>query len=341
LWRNAVLENQFMGLDQIVERLMPASHKGGVPFTLPPAVLEVQPGFVAGARYERKRRRQRGLGRFSMTRIDPCAVEPSVGHPNLAGVEELRAALEQVMEVIGCGDSRFALLVPDAVVRVSLLTFEAVPTKRQEFEALLCWRLKDHLPFSPEDARLSYQQNWRNEKEVEILVLAAKASVLGEYETELSTVGASTVLVLPSTAALLPLIPEDEGDPQLLIHVCAGWVTSTVVSGERLRFWRTRRLNTVDPQCLADEVLPEVARAFASMRDRFNLEIGSVWLSTRSQTPGPLAGKLESALERRVRTLPAVEAFGAALPAGEHEAFSSYGAPFAGLLQNAGVASEP
>ncbi|HUY13130.1 MAG TPA: hypothetical protein VMX16_05775 [Terriglobia bacterium] len=330
-----------MDLDQIVERLMPVSRKGGVPFTLPPAVLEVQPGFVAGARLERKGRGQRGLRRVSLARFDPDAVEPSIGRANVAGAEELRGALRRVTEVIGLGDSRFALLVPDAAVRVSLVSFEAIPSKAQEFEALLCWRIKDNLPFATDEARLSYQENWRGENEVEILVLAAKAEVLAGYEAELGAVEASAVLVLPSTIALLPLTPENGGDPQLLIHLCGDWVTSAVICGKRLRFWRTRRFNAQTAGDVCGELVPEAARAFASMRDRFALEIDAVWLAARPQACKDLASQLESALGRSVRTLPGIEAYGMALPQSELEAFRDYGAPIAGLLQNAGIISEP
>ncbi len=329
-----------MDLDQIVEKLMPVSRKGGVPFTLPPAVLEVQPGFVAGARFERKRQGHRGLRRVSFAKFDPQAVEPSIGRDNVAGGEELRGALRRATEAIGLGDSRFALLVPDAAVRVSLLSFESIPSKAQEFEALLCWRMKDNLPFSTEDARLSYQENWRDEKEVEILVLAAKANVLAEYEAELGAVEASAVLVLPSTAALLPLMPENGGEPQLLIHLCGDWVTSAVVCGNRLRFWRTRRLNPGTSGGVCAELIPEAARAFASMRDRFGMEIAAVGLAARPQASGELALQLESALGRSVRELPGIGAYGMALPQTEQQAFMNYGAPFAGLLQNAGTVPE-
>ena len=330
-----------MDLDQIVEKLMPVSRKGGVPFTLPPAVLEVQPGFVAGARLERKGRGQRGLRRVGLARLEPGAVEPSIGRANVASADELRGALGRVVEVIGRGDSRFALLVPDAAVRVSLVSFESIPTKAQEFEALLCWRIKDNLPFPPDEARLSYQENWRDEKEVEILVLAAKSEVLAGYEAELGAVEASAILVLPSTVALLPLAPENGGSPQLLIHLCANWVTSAVICGKRLRFWRTRRFNAQAAGDVCGELVPEAARAFASMRDRFALEVAAVWLAARPQASKDLASQLESALGRSVRTLPGIETYGLTLPQSERETFLDYGAPIAGLLQNAGAASEP
>lgn len=326
-----------MGLDQIVEKLMPVSRKGGVQFTLPPAVLEVQPGFVAGARFERKRKGQRGLRRVGFAKFDPHAVEPSIGRANLAAAGELRGALRRVTEVIGLGDGRFALLVPDAAVRASLVSFESIPSKAQEFEALLCWRIKDNLPFPTDDSRLSYQENWRDGQGVEILVLAAKAAVLAEYEAELGAVAASAVLVLPSTAALLPLLPEDEGNPQLLIHIASDWVTSVVVCGTRVRFWRTRRFNAESSETVCGEIVPEAARAFASMRDRFAMEIGPVWLTARPQASEGLAAELESALGRSVRPLQGLENYGSSLPPAEQETFLNYGAPVAGLLNNAGA----
>jgi type IV pilus assembly protein PilM len=323
-----------MNLDQIVERLMPVSRKGGVAFTLPPAVLEVQPGFVAGARIERKRKNQRRLRRTAFVRFDPHAIQPSIGRANVVDSEAVRDALRRVTEIIGVGDSRFALLVPDAAVRVSLVSFETIPSKAQEFEALLCWRIKDNLPFSTDEVRLSYQENWKDEKEVEILVLAAKTDVMAEYEAELGAAAVSSVLVLPSSVALLPLIPENGDEAQLLMHLCGEWVTSVVVSGKRVRFWRTRQFGPDLPGGMDAHIIPEAARAFASMRDRFDIDIATVWLASRPRAAEELASTLQTALGLSVRELPGLETYGTGLPAGEQEAFLNYGAPVAGLLHN-------
>ena len=47
-------------------------------------------------------------------------------------------------------------LLPDAAVRVVLLDFETLPTKPQEAEGVVRFRLKKSLPFDVEKAKISY-----------------------------------------------------------------------------------------------------------------------------------------------------------------------------------------
>jgi len=73
-------------------------------------------------------------------------------------------------------------------VRVVLLDFETLPSKRDEAEAVVRFRLKKSLPFDPADARISYhaQSTGKGVRAVAAVVLN---TVLEEYESAFRDAG--------------------------------------------------------------------------------------------------------------------------------------------------------
>ncbi|MGH9401226.1 MAG: hypothetical protein ACRD2P_03860, partial [Terriglobia bacterium] len=217
-----------------------SSERGGSLAKLPSSVIEIESGFVLGARLAGAPKG--GVRRLALTGLDAGVIEPSPSQVNVAKPEMLGQAIRTVSKSIGSGGGRTALLLPDAAVRVNILEFETIPSKRNDLEALLRWRIKDSLGFAVEEARISYQETRRAAGKIELLVVAVKKDVLAQYEALIEPVRGSPATVLPATIALLPLLPESDPGVQLLTHVCSGWVTHALVEGERLRFWRSRQL---------------------------------------------------------------------------------------------------
>jgi hypothetical protein len=298
--------------------------------SLPPAILEIEPEFLMAARLAGSR--APGVRRIRVTGLDAGAPGASSGPFKVASVETLGQKLRDVSK--GMGRGPFGLLVPDSAVRVNILTFEALPAKSKELEALLRWKIKDSLGFPPEQGTLSYQVIWRDAQSIEVLVVTARTDILAQYEQALDAVKAEAALVLPATLALLPLLPEDETGAQLLTHVFSGWVTHAGVTGSRLRFWRSRRLDAGDARAAIAEAVSEAARAAASMSDRLGLELGRAWYCIRPGVGESLVPELERVLGRKVEPVPAGVALDGALTPEEKALFLSFGAPIAGLIAN-------
>jgi len=87
---------------------------------------------------------------------------------------------------------------------------------------------------------------------------------------------------------------------QLLIHLCAGWLTAAVVSENGLRFWRTRKLQTSEPALMSEEVIGEVNRVLASARDSLQVEVERIWFCERPRASGGLGAKLGNLLGLRM-----------------------------------------
>lgn len=301
---------------------------------LPSSVIELESGFVLGARLLSAPKR--GLRRLALRGLDAGVIEPSPLQMNVAKPETLDKAIRAVSSAIGNGGGRTALLLPDAAVRVNILDFETLPPKKNEMESLLRWKIKDNLGFAAQEARISYQETHRAPGKIELLVIAVKNNVLAQYEGAIESTRGGPSVILPATAALLPLLPETEPGVQLLTHVCSGWVTHALVEGERLRSWRSRQL--VQSSEIA-EVVSEAARAQASARDRMGLEITRAWLCSRPLLGEGLRDSLQKTLGLAVEDLPLDRTFEAGLGAEEKPLYGLFAAPLAGMISNLGRVS--
>ncbi len=314
------------------KRFTSGTIRGTAPFTLPSVLLEIQPDFIAGARLATVKH-QREVRRIHVAALPPQAVNPHTGQTNVANPDAVREAATTVMSALGNGSDRFGLLLSDAATRVGVLAFETLPDDHREAEVLVRWKLGESLPFPAEEARIHYQVLLNQPGHVEVLAVAGRDQVLDQYESVLGPGRGTPALVLPSTMALLPLIPERGDAGQLLIHLCCRWVTAVVVLGSRVCFWRTREVRPGAVNMVAD-VATEAARVLAGSRDHLQVEIGEVWLCARPMTLPGLEVELAGATRCEVKELVPTPELGSLLVGEERVDFERYGAVAAGLACN-------
>jgi hypothetical protein len=260
-------------------------------------------------------------------------LEPLASRPNLIKQEVVRRAMGEVLEAVGNGRGRLGILLPDPSVRVAILRFETLPDHREEAEALVRWKMGGILPFPPEEARISYQLLSKGGQSVELLAMALRNSVGVEYEGAFETVSAGPALVLPATAALLPLLPAGSQGSQVLVHVCSGSVTTVVVMGEGISFWRNRLLerHSADRE---GEVVREIGRVVATCRDHLESEIEDLYIYVRPPASPSLGKEIAEATGRRAQLLTCSPSHAVTLTPAEKKILEGFGMTFAGLLEN-------
>ena len=301
-------------------------------FVAPTFALDLESGFVAAARLNPSKRQVQSMG---VRELPAGTLTPSANKSNIMDNAVVRRTIAEVTERVGSGGGRVGLLIPDVAVRVALLQFETLPEDHREAETLVLWRMREYLPYAPEEARLSFQVLAKQAGSVEVLTVAVRGSVLAEYEALLEGNNGGPALVLPATVALLPLLPE-EASGQLLLHLCPGALTAVVVAFNRVRYWRTRPLEG-DAASNAEEVGREAARVLATCQDNLSVQVQNVWYCARPPAEPQVEEALAKALGRELHPLPAnfVPASGG-LPSGQREVFDHFGMPFAGLVANLG-----
>ena len=311
------------------KRLGLSGQKHAGRFVTPTFALELESGFVAAARLNPSKRQVQSVG---VQKLPEGVLVPSPNKPNVTDTAILYHAIAELSEKVGNAGSRPGLLIPDVSVRVALVQFETLPEDHGEAETLVLWRMREYLPYAPDEARLSYQVLAKQPGSVEILGVAVRGLVLAEYEAAMTGINGGPALVLPSTVALLPLLPEEDGG-QLLLHLCPGALTAVVVASNRVRYWRTRPLEGGAANNL-EEVAREAARVLATCQDNLRVQVQNVWFCARPPAEPEVEEALAKALGRELSPLPANFVPAAGLPSGQREAFDHFGTPFAGLVAN-------
>jgi hypothetical protein len=300
---------------------------------LPAIVIEFQPEYILGARIFRSFRR---VASVAMGELDAGVITPFLGRPNIVRPDEVVRRVRGVASALGTDKGPFGLLLPDGAVRVSILVFQALPSDRKEQESLIRWKMKSLLPFPLEEARLSFEIAPKEPEGLEAVVMAVRKSVLAEYESVLDALNGDVNLVLPSSAALLPLLNENAEAGEILLNISPTHLTAVVAKGRQIRLWRNQAMNGKSVEARLAAITEEAVRTLAASLDHLKLEISRVCICARPSVPRSWVMELERRLGRGVAGV-----VSPALPVRmkltneEGQILSEFGATVSGLLVNA------
>lgn len=224
----------------------------------PLIACEIAADYVAAARWSRT---GMGLDSFAVEPLAPGAIFPTPVESNLVDAAEVRAAVGRVFSRLRVKNEDVALLLPDSVIRVFVLHFEVFPRDAEEAIPILRWRLKKSVPFEAEETLISYMRQSPREDGVDIVTGLARLRIVREYESLVESVGMSPGVVMSSTLAAVPLLPD--GRPALLARVAGESLTTAIVREGVLCGYRSTSLPAdarhVTPQALLDEIYPLAA----------------------------------------------------------------------------------
>ena len=217
---------------------------------------EITSDRVVAAR--RSERSQTELEIYTSRKLEPGVLAPGLSGPNILDAAALRSAISGALAGMGASSKDVIAVLPDAVVRVLLLDFDTLPSKPQESEAVVRFRLKKSLPFDSETAALSYEARQTNGT-LQVVVAVSPREVVDEYEAAFRDAGYAPGVLLPSSLAALGLI---EGDrPTLVLKVDPVNITVAAAVNRELRLIRTLdnpQGGAVGALELAETVLPSI-----------------------------------------------------------------------------------
>lgn len=224
----------------------------------PTIACEIAADYVAAARWNRT---GSGLDGYAVEPLPPGAILPTPVEANLVDAPEVRAAVGRVFSRLRAKNEDVALLLPDSVIRIFVLHFDVFPRKPEEAIPILRWRLKKSVPFEAEETLISFMRQSPREDGVDIVTGLARLRIVREYESLVESVGLSPGVVMSSTLAAVPLLPDNR--PALLARVAGATLTTAIVRDGVLCGYRCTTLpadaRTVTPQALLDEIYPLAA----------------------------------------------------------------------------------
>jgi type IV pilus assembly protein PilM len=177
-------------------------------------------------------------------RLPEGAVTPGLAAPNISDTGVVGAAVRRMLDLVAPRARRVALVVPDAIARVSLVRFDTVPAKAADLEALVRWQVKKTTPFPLELALVRHSPGLvPPEGGREFIVTVAREDVVRQYEEACEVAGVHAGIVDLATFNLINVIEAGrdrvDGD-WLLVHVAPGHATVAVVRGGVPVFFRSR-----------------------------------------------------------------------------------------------------
>jgi len=153
------------------------------------AAIEIAAGRVTVVEIDR-RPGGRVVSACASAALPAGAVTPSLTGVNVADPAVVTAAVRQACEAAGIRPPRrAALVVPDSVARLSLLTFEELPPKAADVDQLVRWQIRKATPFPLEDAQVTHVIAHQETGATTVAVTAARRDTVLEYEKVVLALG--------------------------------------------------------------------------------------------------------------------------------------------------------
>jgi type IV pilus assembly protein PilM len=214
--------------------------------------------------------------------LAPGCVVPDLVEANLRDRSRILDSIRQTLDGLG-GHSRDVIAVlPDAAVRVVLLDFDTLPTKREEAESVVRFRLKKSLPFDVDKAKISYHAQTAATG-LRVVAAVALTSVIEDYESIFREAGYSPGVVLPSMLAALGAADADR--PTLVVKVDARTIGIAILDKQQLLLFRNLenpRGVTISGEQLAEEIYPSIV----FFQDTYHLNIERIFVAGLSDVTG-------------------------------------------------------
>jgi Tfp pilus assembly PilM family ATPase len=188
----------------------------------------------------------RVLSGYANEPLPPGAVEPALNGTNVHDPAALAAAVKAALEQVAPRPRRVALVLPDSVVKLSLLRFEKIPAKAQDLDQLIRWQVRKAVPFKIEDAQITWVPGIAlPDGGREYVVTLARRDIIESYERACEAAGAYAGIVDMATVNLINAVIAGHaaGAPPsdwLLVHVAPDYSTLAVVRGGDVIFFRSR-----------------------------------------------------------------------------------------------------
>jgi hypothetical protein len=253
--------------------------------------VEVRPRAVAAVRLAREGGRL-SLGAAASVDLPEGVLALSLTKTNLLSAEGFTASLRAVLERVGAlSGGPVSLVLPDPVVRFTLVPAAGLRGRRAEVDETVRFRLHKTLPpeFDVRTARVA----WRASGADQLLVAAAADEVVRGYEDALAGLGFETGLVEATGLALASL--EDGARPdgdRLLVNWDEGYVSFYLSRGANPVL-----LRTLPREDSREAVARQAAQTLRYHRDQLGgAALAEVTVRSAAFPPAEAAAVLESAL---------------------------------------------
>jgi type IV pilus assembly protein PilM len=243
----------------------------------PPAAVEISPEGVLAAARRGVQTSGRGPA-YAFVALPEGAVVPGISESNVRAPDTVAEAIRSTLDDVSPRTRSVTLVVPDSVVRVFVLDFDAFPVKSAEALPVVRFRLRKTVPFDVEQAGVGYQVLTQSKTEYKVLAAVLPGPILVEYEGAVRAAGYEPGAVLSSSLAALETVDSEEAT--LAANLDTMVLTTTIAAGNDLLLYRTLDL-PADAVQRASEVQRGIAVAAAYYEDKLGARPRALYYSGR------------------------------------------------------------
>ncbi len=172
------------------------------------------------------------------------ALTPAANAINMTDRGVVGETVGKVLRRLPGAPTRVALVVPDNAAKVSLMTFEQIPSRPADLDQLVRWQARKTAPFRVEDAQVAYSRGLPTEGGGrELIVSLMRRDIVEEYEAVCASAGGHAGIVdLASFSLVNGVLCGDATDDAdwLLVHVAHGYSTIVIVRQGHVILFRNR-----------------------------------------------------------------------------------------------------
>ncbi len=235
----------------------------------PRLACEITPEGVIAARLQND-----GQALMSFAPLPAGALKPGLGADNLVDRGAVEMAVRKALDDVSAREKQLTLVVPDPAVRVLMLDFDTLPSKKQEELPIVRFRLRKLMPFEVEDAAVSYQVMRQGADQAHLLVTVMPGTLRNEYEGAVRAAGYEPGVLLPSTLASLAALTTN--DAALVVNRNGSSLTTAIAAGNELLLHRTQEL-AADEELLKQDLTQCVLVARAYFEDTLQTSPGVLY----------------------------------------------------------------
>jgi len=240
--------------------------------------------------------------------LPSALITPAFTELNVAEGRTLSGELRSLMKRAGCKGGPVVVALPDTSCRIGWQDFEALSGTPSDTRQLLCWRLKDRIPFPIQESRIDYQPLPGQGSGTRLLYLLAREAVIAQYEALVVGAGLEPVRIITRGVALYRLQKTAGLGGKRLVLAPGPSSLLFIYADEQIpRLWRLLPWDghdaLADQEHRVERVLREIHTTIRYLRDEMGVgePEGLVLMGEGEDT---LAESLRGACELPVHTMP-------------------------------------
>jgi hypothetical protein len=206
--------------------------------------------FVLARLQPGKRGERPGLTHLVAQTLPEDSLVPGLMQHNMSSPADVAGRIDRALDTLPERKklNRISIALPDASVRVTILTLRDVPRSRRQASEMIRWQIRKRVPFHLEEARLAVQRFPLGDGSERVVVALALDRILAQYEQVMESLGLQSGLLDISTFNLVSVCPVtattgSEADGDLAILNVAGEEFSILILRDGIPlFYRSRPL---------------------------------------------------------------------------------------------------